>query len=146
VTSQTTVIRDIQAIQNQPNGLQTSKTITTLYNTAGESPSAPRVGASSSAALHAAHFPGFAKGTSGAGSGWAWVGEKGPELVNFRGGETVIPNHVARGYAGGAGDFEPAVHEVHVFLDGKKIYQSTRQEAVNTQRRTGSNGLSERYR
>ncbi len=142
------VQRDIQAIQNALNGLQASKTITvtTLYNTVGASPSSPRVGVSSPAALHKAGIPGFARGTSGAGSGWAWVGEKGPELVNFRGGETVIPNHVARGYANGTGDYEPAVHEVHVYLDGKKVYRSVQKESVNTQRRTGSNGLTKRYR
>lgn len=38
-------------------------------------------------------IPGFAKGTSSAPRGVALVGEKGPELVRFRGGEQVIPNH-----------------------------------------------------
>lgn len=33
---------------------------------------------------------GYAAGTPSAPRGWAWVGEKGPELVNFRGGEQVI--------------------------------------------------------
>ena len=32
----------------------------------------------------------FATGTDGAPSGWAWVGEEGPELVDFTGGETVL--------------------------------------------------------
>ncbi|GAA1065198.1 phage tail tape measure protein [Streptomyces asiaticus] len=32
----------------------------------------------------------YAKGTSGAAPGLAWVGEKGPELVNFKGGEDVL--------------------------------------------------------
>ncbi|WP_017272448.1 phage tail length tape measure family protein [Sinorhizobium meliloti] len=36
---------------------------------------------------------GYANGTSSARSGVAWVGEKGPELVRFKGGEEVIPNH-----------------------------------------------------
>lgn len=36
---------------------------------------------------------GYASGTSGAAPGWAWVGEKGPELVKMKGGEVVIPNH-----------------------------------------------------
>ncbi|MEU8948781.1 transglycosylase SLT domain-containing protein [Streptomyces sp. NPDC048489] len=48
---------------------------------------------------------GYAKGTDGAEKGWAWVGERGPELVNFGGGETVLPHgmsmKVARGYASG---------------------------------------------
>lgn len=44
---------------------------------------------------------GLAAGTSGAIAGWHVVGEKGPELVNMRGGETVIPNHAIGGYASG---------------------------------------------
>ena len=44
-----------------------------------------------------------AAGTMSAAAGWAWVGEQGPELAYFRGGETVIPSQVARGYAGGTG-------------------------------------------
>lgn len=42
-------------------------------------------------------LPGFAMGTSSAPSGLALVGESGPELVRFRGGEQVIPNHRLRG-------------------------------------------------
>lgn len=38
-------------------------------------------------------LPGFANGTNNAPSGFAWVGENGPEIVRFRGGEQVIPNH-----------------------------------------------------
>lgn len=34
--------------------------------------------------------PGFAKGTNSAPPGMAWVGEEGPELVNFAGGEQVL--------------------------------------------------------
>lgn len=37
-------------------------------------------------------IPGFAKGTDNAPRGLAIVGEDGPELVHFRGGERVIPN------------------------------------------------------
>jgi SLT domain-containing protein len=54
---------------------------------------------------------GYATGTPGAERGWAWVGEAGPELVNFGGGETVLNNRdsmlatvkVLRGYATGTG-------------------------------------------
>ncbi|URZ06492.1 phage tail tape measure protein [Clostridium felsineum] len=35
---------------------------------------------------------GFAKGTENAPQGWAWVGEEGPELMWFQGGEQVIPH------------------------------------------------------
>jgi SLT domain-containing protein len=52
---------------------------------------------------------GYATGTDGAARGWAWVGEEGPELVQFKGGETVLSHQdsllaaapVTRGYASG---------------------------------------------
>lgn len=37
-------------------------------------------------------IPGYALGTGWAAPGYAWVGEAGPELVRFRGGEQVVPN------------------------------------------------------
>lgn len=55
---------------------------------------------------------GFAGGTGGAPPGWAWVGEQGPELVNMRGGETVLTTQQSmatglwgsgRGFATGTG-------------------------------------------
>ncbi|CAB4181118.1 hypothetical protein UFOVP1659_13 [uncultured Caudovirales phage] len=36
-------------------------------------------------------LPGNANGTMNAAAGWTWVGERGPELVNFGGGESVMP-------------------------------------------------------
>jgi hypothetical protein len=36
---------------------------------------------------------GYANGTNSARPGVAWVGEKGPELVRFKGGEEVVPYH-----------------------------------------------------
>jgi len=56
---------------------------------------------------------GYAAGTSGAMPGWAWVGERGPELVRFSGGETVVPNHrlgTLPGYADGTGIGMPFSH------------------------------------
>lgn len=38
-------------------------------------------------------IPGFANGTNSAPGGLAWVGERGPELVNLPRGSQVIPNH-----------------------------------------------------
>jgi hypothetical protein len=35
---------------------------------------------------------GFASGTFSASPGWAWVGERGPELMHFAGGESVFPS------------------------------------------------------
>jgi phage-related tail protein len=99
-------------------------------------------GVSSPAALRAR---GYASGTSGAADGWAWVGEAGPELVRFRGGETVVPSRMAQGYANGAGDVGGDIH-VHAYIDGRKVYSSVQKRAVNTQRRTGANGFTKRSR
>jgi len=44
---------------------------------------------------------GYALGTSGAAKGWAVVGERGPEMVLFNGGEQVVPNGGMTGYARG---------------------------------------------
>jgi TP901 family phage tail tape measure protein len=41
----------------------------------------------------------YAKGTGGAAPGLAWVGEKGPELVNFKGGEDVLSNPQSMAFA-----------------------------------------------
>jgi hypothetical protein len=55
----------------------------------------------------------------------------------LRGGYAVPPN-VTHGAA------QPL--NVHVHLDGRQIYRSIQTQAVNTQRRTGANGLSKRTR
>ncbi|MER6534679.1 phage tail tape measure protein [Streptomyces sp900105755] len=41
----------------------------------------------------------YAKGTGGAARGLAWVGEKGPELVNFKGGEDVLSSPQSMAFA-----------------------------------------------
>lgn len=109
--------------------------------------SSPVVGISSASALNKAKrtLPGLAKGTPSAAAGWSWVGEKGPELINLRGGETVIPNHVAQGYASGAGDYSGDTH-VHVYLDGRKVYQAVQKQSVQSERRTGTNRMARRTR
>lgn len=52
-----------------------------------------RYGSPAAAEAHERAFNWYAGGTRNAQPGWAWVGEKGPELMNMRGGESVIPNH-----------------------------------------------------
>jgi SLT domain-containing protein len=42
---------------------------------------------------------GYASGTDGAAKGLAWVGEKGPELVNFKGGEDVLSHRDSMAFA-----------------------------------------------
>ncbi|UZZ12451.1 hypothetical protein NDO41_08235 [Ectopseudomonas mendocina] len=51
------------------------------------------------APVPSADVPGFAKGTNSAPPGMAWVGENGPELVNFRGGEQVLTAAASRNLA-----------------------------------------------
>lgn len=41
-------------------------------------------------------LPGFASGTRSAPSGMAWVGEEGPELMKFKGGEQIYPAALSR--------------------------------------------------
>jgi hypothetical protein len=48
-------------------------------------------------------FKGYAGGTRGAAPGWAWVGELGPELVNFGGGEQVLNHRDSVRVAGSVG-------------------------------------------
>lgn len=60
---------------------------------------------------------GYARGTKNAPSGPAWVGENGPELMWFRGGERVMPNHqsmrLARPVTGSAASAGPAVFKLY---------------------------------
>ncbi|MCC9154911.1 replication protein [Streptomyces parvulus] len=46
---------------------------------------------------------GYSKGTRGATAGWAWVGELGPELVRFGGGEQVLNHRDSLRVAGSLG-------------------------------------------
>jgi hypothetical protein len=62
------------------------------------------------------HGHGYAGGTSSARPGLALVGERGPELVNFRGGEQVIPGQFLPGGRGGG--------DVHVHLDNHGVIGS----------------------
>jgi hypothetical protein len=50
-----------------------------------------RYGSPAGAWAHERAFNWYAGGTPWALPGWAWVGERGPELVRFRGGEQVAP-------------------------------------------------------
>ncbi|WP_175429662.1 phage tail length tape measure family protein [Azospirillum argentinense] len=56
-------------------------------------------------------LPGYAVGTDGALAGWAMVGEQGPELVRFRGGEQVYTAPQTRTLMGG-GDVVAELREV----------------------------------
>lgn len=56
-----------------------------------------RYGSPAGAWAHEQAYNWYAGGTPSAAPGWAVVGERGPELVRFRGGEQVIPNGAAGG-------------------------------------------------
>lgn len=61
-------------------------------------------------------YVGYARGTDSARRGLAWVGENGPELVRFRGGEQVIPNHRLAGAGAATYVFSPTYRD-----DGQSV-------------------------
>ncbi|MGB3814046.1 MAG: phage tail length tape measure family protein [Shinella sp.] len=65
---------------------------------------------------------GYADGTASARAGIAMVGEEGPELVRFKGGEQVVPNHQLRGFndnrGGGQGISVSAPVQIHIDATG----------------------------
>ncbi|GGA64993.1 phage tail tape measure protein [Pelagibacterium lentulum] len=64
-------------------------------------------------------FPGFANGTNYAPGGLAWVGERGPELVNLPRGSQVIPHQQSMAMASGAANSNQRVQiDVNVSVDG----------------------------
>lgn len=66
-------------------------------------------------------IPGHAAGTMSAGRGLALVGERGPELVNFRGGERVYNNRDSRAMmGGGVMEIRPSPL-FEVYVDGKLV-------------------------
>lgn len=70
-------------------------------------------GAAEEAAVMAQTVQGFARGTGWAPPGLAWVGEHGPELVNFRGGESVSSAPESARMSGGITihvNYSPTVH------------------------------------
>jgi len=64
--------------------------------------------------------PGYATGTRSAAPGLAWVGERGPELVNFRGGERVWSNRESMAMGGGIMEIRPSPL-FDVYVDGKLV-------------------------
>jgi hypothetical protein len=72
---------------------------------------------------------GFEGGTPGAPPGWAWVGEKGPELAKMTGGEVVIPHGpsmaMAKGYANGTPGYAGAMggQPIIVNIDGRQLFK-----------------------
>ena len=61
-------------------------------------------------------YVGYARGTDSARRGLAWVGEDGPELVRFHGGEQVIPGHRLAGAGAATYVFSPTYRD-----DGRSV-------------------------
>lgn len=74
---------------------------------------------------------GYASGTESATPGWHPVGERGPELVHFGGGEQVIPNNKLGGIGGG----DTYIYNVNAGLDERRVTALLRRNA----RRGGRN-------
>lgn len=89
-------------------------------------------------------LPHHAAGTPSAAPGWAWVGEAGPELVRFKGGETVLPNSVSMGYANGAGGVED--QHIHLYLDGRELHAAMKRQSGREFATTGRTGMTRRTR
>jgi hypothetical protein len=62
---------------------------------------AQRYGSPAAAWGHEVAFNWYGSGTNSALPGWGWVGERGPELLRFRGGEQVLPAGAGGGWGGG---------------------------------------------
>lgn len=69
----------------------------------------------------------YADGTASARAGMAIVGEEGPEVVRFRGGEKVIPNHqlkAANSNRNGGGQGSGGIAGVRVYVDQDGNWQA----------------------
>jgi hypothetical protein len=140
-------VQAVERIKNAMNGIQSKTVLINVQAIMGQisSGSYTPVGVTPLPPVNKVvpRVKAYASGTPGAQSGWGWVGEAGPELVRFRGGETVVPSSVARGYAGGTDDFE--IHS-HIYLDGRELSQEMAKRATQRQRRTGHTGYGKRTR
>jgi len=82
-----------------------------------------RYGSPAAAYEHSNRVNWYANGTDYAAPGYAWVGDRGKELVNFRGGETVTPIDKL----GGGFDYDKlaqAMTRVQIGLDGRGVAAS----------------------
>jgi hypothetical protein len=75
---------------------------------------------------------GFAEGTNSAPPGMAWVGEQGPELVRFNGGETVVPHADSMAMAGGVTNIRN--YHIQGAVDDRSTTQIERAEARGSAR------------
>lgn len=104
---------------------------------------------SSLPSLPSLNIPGFAVGTGSAPPGLAWVGERGPELVAFRGGERVYNASQSARMVRNARQPAPTdangdlVINTTVMLDGKAVGRSTtRHQRTDARAYAGADGSS----
>ncbi|WP_287380756.1 phage tail length tape measure family protein [Mesorhizobium sp.] len=99
---------------------------------------------------------GFANGTENAPAGWAWVGERGPELRKLRGGDVIRNNATSMQMAANANRSQPAKIELHTHVYGgsgddhiRMLSRQGAQEAIGEyhqgQERGGFGELQRRY-
>jgi hypothetical protein len=88
---------------------------------------------------------GYASGTQSAQRGWRKVGELGPELIHFNGGERVVPNHVSTGSQSPAGGGVVELHN-HTYLDGKEIQKSVQRHTLKNNVRNNNRTSSGKVR
>lgn len=86
------------------------------------------------------HIPGFASGTMSAPSGYAIVGEAGPELVRFGGGERVYSASATSAMVSGGRPVGASAGGSQVFelyIDGVQVEAVVRRRAQDREARTG---------
>lgn len=113
--------QEVKTLVNWLHKLEQQKQIHDVVHLSGSG--AWTFGLSGTGSYPSRHIKGHAAGTASAPPGWAWVGEKGPELMKFRGGETVIPNHALRGYADGTANYAGALAGLQPW--GQKNWDAT---------------------
>jgi hypothetical protein len=119
----------VSSLSKVPRSVNT--TVTTNYVVTGNptlaNPSGIQV-------IDPGHY-GHAAGAAYVPPGWAAVGEAGPELIKFAGGESVTPNWQAGPRGGGGGS--PAVIHTHVYIDGHEVFTAVQDQTYEYNRRNG---------
>lgn len=85
-------------------------------------------GGSSNSAAQRRRIPGFANGTDFAPGGLAWVGERGPEIMQVPKGASITPNHDLKGLGGAtninlAGKLRVGMRELIFEIDKERSLQ-----------------------
>ncbi|MEE7442667.1 tape measure protein [Methylobacterium oryzae] len=88
---------------------------------------------------HQVGVPGYAVGTDYARSGLAWVGEQGPELVNFRGGESVYTASQSASMVGASSkQLQQMIALLQMLVEVNQDQAAGIQKVANTQRQANS--------